>query len=254
MSALLRPSLRRVINATGVVLHTNLGRAPLAPRAVARVAGGRARATRISSIDLSSGERGVAARARRASCWRELTGAEAALVVNNNAAGGAARAGGAGRGREAVVSRGELVEIGGGFRVPDVMRAAGARLVEVGTTNRTHARRLRGARSARRPALLLKVHRSNFALVGFTEEVGVAELADAGARARRPDDDRSRLRRRWSICAPLGFRRRADACAALVRDGADLVHVLAATSCWAGRRPGIILGRRALVEQCARIR
>jgi L-seryl-tRNA(Ser) seleniumtransferase len=174
------PNLRPVLNATGVVLHTNLGRAPLAAEAVARVA---AVASGYSNLeyDLDEGERG-SRYAPVIGLLTGLTGAEDAIVVNNCAGAVLLVLASLASGRECIVSRGELVEIGGGFRVPDVMLQSGARLVEVGTTNRT---RRADYESAITPetGLLVKVHRSNFALVGFTEEVGVAELAALG-RAR----------------------------------------------------------------------
>jgi L-seryl-tRNA(Ser) seleniumtransferase len=168
------PLLTPVINATGVVLHTNLGRAPLAPAAADRV---RAIAAGYSNLeyDLEEGERG-SRYAPVVRLLRDLTGAEDAVVVNNNAAAVLLALAALAADREAIVSRGELVEIGGGFRIPDVMRQSGARLVEVGTTNRT---RLSDYADAMGPqtALLLKVHKSNFAQVGFTEETQVKELA-----------------------------------------------------------------------------
>jgi L-seryl-tRNA(Ser) seleniumtransferase len=174
------PNLRPVLNATGVVLHTNLGRAPLAPEAVARVAAV-ARGYSNLEYDLDEGERG-SRYAPVIGLLTALSGAEDAVVVNNCAGAVLLVLASLASGRECIVSRGELVEIGGGFRVPDVMRQSGCRLVEVGTTNRT---RLSDYASAVTPetGLLVKVHRSNFALVGFTEEVGVAELSALG-RAR----------------------------------------------------------------------
>ncbi|MCP3144438.1 L-seryl-tRNA(Sec) selenium transferase [Pyxidicoccus xibeiensis] len=180
LASLATPNLRPVHNATGVVLHTNLGRAPLAPEAVARVAAV-ARGYSNLEYDLDEGERG-SRYAPLVGLLRTLTGAEDALVVNNCAGAALLVLAALAAGREGVVSRGELVEIGGGFRVPDVMRQSGAKLVEVGTTNRT---RLADYAAAVGPdtGLLVKVHRSNFALVGFTEEVDIAELAKLG-RAR----------------------------------------------------------------------
>nr|WP_225937816.1 L-seryl-tRNA(Sec) selenium transferase [Myxococcus sp. RHSTA-1-4] len=177
LGTLATPNLRPVLNATGVVLHTNLGRAPLAPEAVARVAAV-ARGYSNLEYDLDEGERG-SRYAPVVGLLRALTGAEDALVVNNCAGAALLVLAALASGRECVVSRGELVEIGGGFRVPDVMRQSGAKLVEVGTTNRT---RLSDYASAVGPetGLLVKVHRSNFALVGFTEEVDVAALASLG--------------------------------------------------------------------------
>jgi L-seryl-tRNA(Ser) seleniumtransferase len=178
--SLARPSLRRVINATGVVLHTNLGRAPLAGAAIDAV-GDVARGYANLEYDLERGERG-SRHGHLAGLLRDLTGAEDALVVNNNAAACLVALAALAAGREVIVSRGELVEIGGSFRVPDILRASGCKLVEVGTTNKTRLRDYEIAIGAE-TALLLKVHRSNFAIVGFTEEAGLAEVA-ALARAR----------------------------------------------------------------------
>lgn len=177
LATLATPHLRPVLNATGVVLHTNLGRAPLAPEAVARVASV-ARGYSNLEYDLDEGERG-SRYAPVIGLLRALTGAEDALVVNNCAGAALLVLAALAAGRECVVSRGELVEIGGGFRVPDVMRQSGAKLVEVGTTNRTRRSDYAGAVGPD-TGLLVKVHRSNFALVGFTEEVDVAELAALG--------------------------------------------------------------------------
>lgn len=168
-----RPSLRRVINATGVVLHTNLGRAPLADvalRAIEEVARG------FSNLeyDLASGKRG----SRYSHCvdlLRQLTGAEDALVVNNCAAAMVLTLNALAHKKEVLVSRGELVEIGGSFRIPDIMTRSGARLVEVGTTNRTHDDDYRRAITPKTGAIV-KVHRSNFAIEGFTSEVSVEKL------------------------------------------------------------------------------
>ncbi len=180
LRTLATPNLRPVLNATGVVLHTNLGRAPLAPEALARVAEV-ARGYSNLEYDLEEGERG-SRYAPVIELLTRLTGAEDALVVNNCAGAALLVLAALGAGREAVVSRGELVEIGGGFRVPDVMRQSGARLVEVGTTNRTRRADYETAITPE-TGVLMKVHRSNFALVGFTEEVEVKELAELG-RAR----------------------------------------------------------------------
>jgi len=174
-----RPHPERVINATGIVLHTNLGRAPLSEGA-ARAVALAARTYGDLELDLASGRRGARAGAVEEKL-RWLSGAGGALVVNNNAAAVLLVLAALARGRAAVVSRGELVEIGGSFRVPDIMASAGVRLIEVGTTNRTH---LRDYEDAIGPdtALLLKVHRSNFALRGFVAEVDLpllAELAEA---------------------------------------------------------------------------
>jgi L-seryl-tRNA(Ser) seleniumtransferase len=166
-----------VVNATGVVLHTNLGRAPLAEGA-ARTAVAAAAGYTDLELDLGEGRRGDRL-AALGEMLAVLSGAEAALAVNNNAAAILLIANTLARGREVVVSRGELVEIGGSFRVPEILERAGARLVEVGTTNRTHLDDYRGA-LGRRTALLLKVHRSNFEQSGFVAEVGLDELAALG--------------------------------------------------------------------------
>jgi L-seryl-tRNA(Ser) seleniumtransferase len=180
--ALARPSLRPIVNATGVVLHTNFGRAPLAEEAVARVAAV-ARGYSNLEYDEAARERG-SRHAHVRAALAQLTGAEDALVVNNGAAAVLVALAGLAAGREVVVSRGELVEIGGGFRIPDVMRQSGARLVEVGTTNKTHGRDVEDALGAE-TGLLLKVHRSNFAMIGFVAEVTLAELVALG-RAHAP--------------------------------------------------------------------
>ncbi|RKH17764.1 L-seryl-tRNA(Sec) selenium transferase [Corallococcus sp. CA047B] len=180
LASLATPNLRPVRNATGVVLHTNLGRAPLAPEAVERVVAV-ARGYSNLEYDLDEGERG-SRYAPLVGLLRTLTGAEDALVVNNCAGAVLLVLAALASGRECVVSRGELVEIGGGFRVPDVMRQSGAKLVEVGTTNRTRRADYANALSPD-TGLIVKVHRSNFALVGFTEEASLAELTELG-RAR----------------------------------------------------------------------
>ena len=170
--------LQPVINATGVVVHTNLGRAVLAPPWLADVAPLLAAYSNLE-FDLQTGKRGARG-GRVPQLLARLAGAEAALVVNNNAAAVLLLLSALAGGREVIVSRGELVEIGGAFRVPDIMRQSGARLVEVGTTNRT---RIADYADAITPdtAALLKVHRSNFVMSGFVEETSVAELATLGA-------------------------------------------------------------------------
>ena len=178
-----RPSLQRVINATGVIIHTNLGRAPLAPAAVDRVV---AVARGYSSLeyDLDRGTRGRRDLHAEALLCR-LTGAEAAVVVNNNAAATMIVLAALAAGREVIVSRGELVEIGGGFRVPDVMVQSGAVLREVGTTNKTRASDY-GAAINDRTALILRVHPSNFRIEGFTSRPTVEELVALGKKFNLP--------------------------------------------------------------------
>jgi L-seryl-tRNA(Ser) seleniumtransferase len=182
-SELARPRPVRVVNATGVVLHTNLGRSAL-PREVAEAVAAAAAGYSALELDLASGERGERG-AGVASLLRLLSGAEDALAVNNGAAAVLLALAATARGREVVVSRGELVEIGGSFRVPEILGEAGVRLVEVGTTNRTH---LRDYEAALGPATgaLLKVHRSNFELRGFVAEVELPALAALGRRRGVP--------------------------------------------------------------------
>jgi len=174
-----QPHLRPVINATGVLINTNLGRAPLsteALQAVQRVAGGYSNL----EYELEAGERG-SRHTHVAALLCELTGAEAALVTNNNAAAVLLALSTLAMGREVIISRGQLVEIGGGFRVPDVMRQSGCQLVEVGTTNRTRISDYEAALSDR-TALLLSVHPSNFRITGFTESTPVSELVELAHR------------------------------------------------------------------------
>ena len=183
LEARLRPSLRRVLNATGVVVHTNLGRAPLAAAALDRVreiGGGYSNL----EYDLESGSRG-SRQDHVATLLRELTGAEAALVVNNNAAAVLLALAALAEGREVIVSRGELIEIGDGFRIPDVLARSGATLVEVGTTNRTRLADYERA-VTKRTAALLRVHQSNFRMVGFTEQARARDLARLADRHGLP--------------------------------------------------------------------
>jgi L-seryl-tRNA(Ser) seleniumtransferase len=177
LRALSAPALRPVINATGVILHTNLGRAALSRAALAQMEAA-ARGYSTLEYDLERGERGRRAGPVEALLAR-LTGAEAALVVNNNAAAVLLLLAALARGRRVLISRGQLVEIGGGFRVPDVMKESGAKLVEVGTTNRTHLRDFQAALDER-TALVLRAHHSNFKIVGFATEPGLDELAGLG--------------------------------------------------------------------------
>lgn len=178
-----RPSLQAVINATGVILHTNLGRAPLsraAYQAMQEVALGYSNL----EYDLEKGKRGSRL-VHAEALLRRLTGAEAALVVNNNAAAVLLALTALARRRAVVIARSQLVEIGGGFRVPDVMKQSGARLVEVGTTNRVHLSDYEEALEEK-PALFLRAHRSNFRLLGFTSEPSLAEMAALAHRAGIP--------------------------------------------------------------------
>jgi L-seryl-tRNA(Ser) seleniumtransferase len=179
LDAAARPNLRRVLNATGVIVHTNLGRAPLGPTALERV---HAVGSGYSNLefDLEAGRRG-SRQDHVAGLLRELTGAEAALVVNNNAAAVLLALAALAEGQEVIVSRGELVEIGDGFRIPEVLVRSGAELVEVGTTNRTRTSDFERA-ITERTAVLLRVHQSNFRIVGFTEQPRTRDLARLAER------------------------------------------------------------------------
>lgn len=246
-SAHARLSLRRVINATGVIVHTNLGRAPLAAVAMAHARLGEGYSN--LEYDLERGERGH----RHVHAERlltALTGAEAALVVNNTAAAALLTLAALAAGREVIVSRGELVEIGGGFRVPDVLAQSGARLREVGTTNRTRASDYAAA-IGDRTAAILRVHPSNFRMDGFTERPPLRELV---ALAR-------------SFAIPLvedlgsGWLGNVDAATSALADepgirdslseGADLV-LFSGDKLLGGPQAGLILGRRDLID-CLRV-
>jgi L-seryl-tRNA(Ser) seleniumtransferase len=236
-------SLRPVINATGVIIHTNLGRAPLAPAAIAAL---QAAAAGYSNLeyDLADGGRG----SRYVHCRDllvRLTGAEDALVVNNNAAALVLALNTTARGREAVISRGELVEIGGSFRVPEIMERSGARLREVGSTNRTHAKDYAAAISEH-TGTILKVHPSNFLMDGYTAEVEVRELAPLARRAGVPliHDVGSGL-----LLPPsrLGLPPEPTP-AESVRAGADVV-TLSGDKLLGGPQCGIIVGDARLLER-----
>lgn len=246
LARLSQPKLKKVINATGVVLHTNLGRAPLARAAVERlvqIAEGYCNL----EIDLDEGERG-SRYAPVVELLCALTGAEDAMVVNNCAAAVLLTFSGLAQGREAIVSRGELVEIGGGFRVPDVMRQSGATMVEVGTTNRT---RLADYAAAITPhtGLLVKVHRSNFAVVGFTEEAGTRELAGlAKEKGVFVYEDLGS----GALTALHGEGLGSEpTVASVVAAGADVVS-FSGDKLLGGPQAGIIVGRRAALEQLKR--
>ncbi|HEV2777436.1 MAG TPA: L-seryl-tRNA(Sec) selenium transferase, partial [Solirubrobacteraceae bacterium] len=176
----LRPQLRRVLNATGVIVHTNLGRAPLAAEAQAAVAHAAEGYCNLE-LDLASGERG-SRHAHVEGLLRELTGAQAAMAVNNCAAAVLLAAAALAGGRETIVSRGQLIEIGGGFRIPEILSVAGTQLVEVGTTNRTRRADYEAAVAAGgdRVGAILRAHPSNFRSIGFVAEVEIEELCDLG--------------------------------------------------------------------------
>lgn len=241
-----RPSLRAVVNATGVVLHTNLGRAPLAQAALDAITRTAAGASNLE-YDVADGRRG----SRYVHCVRllcELTGAEDAIVVNNCAAALVLALNTFARDREAIVSRGELVEIGGSFRVPDIMARSGAVLREVGTTNRTHPDDYRGALSPQTGALV-KVHRSNFTIEGFVAE---ASLRDLAAIAREADvpllfDFGSGLMIDLSPYGLAGERVARDA----VREGATLT-LMSGDKLLGGPQAGIMLGSAKAIDACRR--
>jgi L-seryl-tRNA(Ser) seleniumtransferase len=238
------PSLAPVINATGVVLHTNLGRAPLAPQAIeaiTRVARGYAAV----EYDLGRGTRG----SRHAICRDllvELTGAAGALVVNNAAGAVLLALSALARGGDAIVSRGELVEIGGSFRIPDIMARSGARVVEVGTTNRTHLQDYERALTAD-SRVLLKVHRSNFQVTGFTADVAVVELAELSFQKQLKClyDLGSGLLMNLSNWGLSGEPTVPEGVAA----GADLV-VFSGDKLLGGPQAGILVGSEAAIAAC----
>ncbi|MBU1276887.1 MAG: L-seryl-tRNA(Sec) selenium transferase [Proteobacteria bacterium] len=238
------PSLQRVVNATGVVVHTNLGRSILARRALERLIEINRTYSNLE-YDLDAGARGSRyAHVDRILC--ELTGAEASLVVNNNAAAVLLSLQTLAAGREVVVSRGQLVEIGGSFRIPDVMARSGAVLREVGATNKTHLRDYEGAITSN-TALLLKVHTSNFAVVGFHQEVPLKELRELGDRYHLPvmEDLGSGSLVDYSR---FGLPKEPTVQEALA-DGADLV-TFSGDKLLGGPQAGIILGKAEFVERC----
>ncbi|MEY2569618.1 MAG: L-seryl-tRNA(Ser) seleniumtransferase [Actinomycetota bacterium] len=243
--AVLRLLLQPVVNATGVLLHTNLGRAPLAHSMASP-------GYTNLELDLDSGQRGSRS-AHAARLLARAAGAEAALVVNNGAAAVLLVLAALARGRPVVVSRGELVEIGGGFRVPEVMAESGARLIEVGTTNRTRRADYEAA-VARHPgvALLLKVHASNYRIVGFTEAADVAELAGLGPPvvvdlgsglldAATP----------WLPSGPPAWLRDEPAVRQTLAGGAALV-TFSGDKLLGGPQAGVVAGQTDLVARCAR--
>jgi L-seryl-tRNA(Ser) seleniumtransferase len=241
LAAARRPALRRTLNATGILVHTNLGRAPLAEAALERI---REVGRGYSNLeyDLTTGARG-SRQDHVAALLRRLTGAEAALVVNNNAAALLLALASLAEGREVVVSRGELIEIGDGFRIPDVLERSGARLVEVGTTNRTRAvdyERAIGSDTA----LLLRVHQSNFRVVGFTELPAVEELAGVAGRHGLPLVDDLGSGVLVELPEEPSARQSLEA-------GADLV-CFSGDKLLGGPQAGIVVGGAELVERLRR--
>ncbi len=241
LAAARAPSLRRVLNATGVLVHTNLGRAPLPEAALARaLEAGRGYSN--LEYDLQAGARG-SRQDHVTRLLQRLTGAESALVVNNNAGALLLALAALAEGREVVVSRGELIEIGDGFRIPDVLARSGARLVEVGTTNRTAAADYdRAVTDA--TALLLRVHQSNFRVVGFAERPTLSDLSAVARRRRVPlvDDLGS------GALVELGDEPTVRAALA---GGADLV-CFSGDKLLGGPQAGIVVGQAELVERLRR--
>ncbi|MFA5843976.1 MAG: L-seryl-tRNA(Sec) selenium transferase [Coriobacteriia bacterium] len=235
-------SLVPVVNATGIIVHTNLGRSVLAPAAVAaaaRVAAGYS----TLEYDLAAGERG-SRHVHVEALLTRLTGAEAAMAVNNNAAAVLLGLAGLARGREAIVSRGQLVEIGGSFRIPDIMRESGASMVEVGATNKTHLADYERAVSER-TGLLLKVHSSNFRVVGFSEEVSLPDLVALGAKHGVPvmEDQGSGVLIDLSGHGLPDEPTLRDA----VEAGADLVTA-SGDKLLGGPQAGILVGKRGVID------
>ena len=245
LAATMTFGLSRVVNATGVVLHTNLGRARL-PEEAARAAARAATSATDLEVDRGTGKRGR--RTSRAELLlTALTGAEDALVVNNNAAALVLALTALARRREVLVSRGELIEIGGEFRLPDLLAASGAKLVEVGTTNRTRVQDYRGALSAR-TALLLKVHPSNYRVTGFSETPGAESLSRLARGASVPllfDIGSGLLQPRRGVPADEPSATEA------LGQGADLV-CFSGDKLLGGPQAGVILGRADLVEKLRR--
>lgn len=246
LADLLAPTLRPVINATGIIVHTNLGRAPLSAAAMAAVA-------RVSTgystleYDLDEGRRGSrAVHAER--LLARLTGAEAALVVNNNAAAVLLMLSALCRDRDVIISRGQLIEIGGGFRIPDVLAQSGARLVEVGTTNRTHLRDYAAAITERTAAIFV-AHYSNYRIIGFTTQPELAELAALAHQHDLPllfDQGSGALR----DLAPHGLEPEPTVLDGL-RAGCDVV-AFSGDKLLGGPQAGVLVGRATLIDQLKR--
>ncbi len=238
----LRPHLRRVLNATGVVVHTNLGRAPLAAQARAAVARAAEGCCNLE-LDLATGERGTR-HAHVEALLVELTGAEAAIAVNNCAAAVLLAVAALGGGRETIVSRGQLIEIGGGFRIPEVLAQAGTRLVEVGTTNRTRLADYTAAIAVGgdRVGAVLRAHPSNFRTVGFVEEVAIEALCELDVPVI--DDVGSGV-----LADDLALLADEPAVRRSVRAGAALV-AFSGDKLLGGPQAGVLVGRHDAIAAC----
>ena len=237
-------TLRRVINGSGVIIHTNLGRSPIDPSIWAEAAEFVAGYSNLE-FDLEAGERGARDEHLTALC-RSLFGCEAAILTNNNAAGTMLALAAVAAGREVIVSRGELVEIGGAFRVPDVIQQGGAKLREIGTTNRTRARDY-GDAVSRKTAAILRVHRSNFDIVGFTETPQVSELVEVARRKKIPllyDEGSGRV----VDLARYGFGSGATL-RELIAEGVDIV-TCSTDKLIGATQGGLILGSEDLIAKC----
>lgn len=244
LHALLAPTLQPVINATGVIVHTNLGRAPLSQAALQAIQEvGQGYST--LEYDIVAGARGSRTE-HAAQLLRDLTGAEAALVVNNNAAALLLLLTALCRGREVIISRGQLVEIGGGFRIPDVMAQSGAKLVEVGATNRTHLHDYERAINEQTAALLV-AHHSNYKIVGFTGEPSLTALAEVARAHHLPllyDQGSGAL----LDTAPYGLDPEPTVPAGL-QAGCDVV-AFSGDKLLGGPQAGILVGRSELINRC----
>jgi len=246
VSASTSSTLRRLINATGVIIHTNLGRSPIGD-ALWQRAGAIASGYSNLEFDLGSGERGARDEHLSSLC-ATLFGCEAAVLTNNNAAGTLLLLAAVAAGREVIVSRGELVEIGGAFRVPDVIQQGGAKLREVGTTNRTRARDYADA-ATKKTAAILRVHRSNFDIVGFTETPSIDEMVAVARKKKLPllyDEGTGRV----VDLAPYGFAR-GETIRELIAAGVDAV-TCSTDKLIGATQGGLILGRAEIVAKVRR--
>lgn len=240
------PNLRPVINATGILLHTGLGRAPLAEPAIEAIVA-IARGYASVEVDVETGDRSQRVRDVE-KLLRQLTGAEAAVVVNNNAGATLLTLAALAAGREVIVARGQLVEIGGSFRLPDVMEFSGAKLHEVGTTNKTRIEDYRAA-IRQETAALMRVHASNYAIVGFTEQATLAQLVELGAKRNLPviDDIGSGAMHDVTACGLPDEPVAVDS----IKAGADIV-LFSGDKLLGGPQCGVVVGKKPLVEKIAK--